>query len=498
MSKSPSSPNPPANAHETRLRAGVARRDITVEDPGVAVHDRLFAKALVLDDGQTRCAVVVLDAVAIGGICDVSDDFMPELRARAEQELGLTADQLLVSATHTHPPGTLLCGHDQQIQRTLDAIQEAAAALVPVKVGVGRGRNEALVINRNLNLKDGNHWTIRHTNPSPPDDLVESLNPVDAEIGVLRIDRTDGTPFAVVFNYACHPLLGVPGQAVTANFPGFACRDIEATLGHGATAMFLQGAAGDVIEIAFKDTHTPMHSEPVGQALAQSTLAAWRGIETAADTELKTVGETVRLPRRTDSDQRVAELLEKQQECLDTLRYTSLNLKSFLPLYLEHQLDPQEPGDYKYRHLHARQIGNDDLAKRDAFNRRNLDKYVRNVRAMEQLARIQDEIATYRRHQKINIDSGEDTAEAHVMGLRIGGCVFVTAPIELLTDIGLGLKARSPHEFTFVAAFTNGYLHYGPPADYYGRGSYEVIECLLGPGWQTIYEDAADRVLKRL
>lgn len=481
----------------TGLRAGVARRDITVEDPAVTVHDRLFAKALVLDDGHTRLAIVAIDAVAIGGICDISDEFMPELRVRAEKELGLTADQLLVSATHTHPPDPILCDHEQQIQRTLDAIREAADHLVPVRVGVGRGTENRIALNRNLNLTDGHHWTIRHTNPSPPDQIVESLNPIDPEIGVLRIDHADGRPFAVVFNYACHPLLGVPNQAVTANYPGFACRDLEAALGHGATALFLQGAAGDVIEVAFKDTHTPMHSEPVGAMLAQSTLAAWRQI-TTADAGLAVVCETVQLPRRTDSDRRIAELMEKQQALLDTLRYTSLNLKTFLPLYLEHQLNPSQPGDYKYRHLHQQQIGVADLADRDVFNRRNLEKYVDNLRVMEQLARIQDEIATYRRHQKINADSGEDSAEAHVMGLRIGDGVFVTAPIELLTDIGLGLKARSPHEFTFVAAFVNGYLHYGPPASYYDKGSYEVVECLLDPGWQKIYEDAADRVLQRL
>ncbi|MBN1674898.1 MAG: hypothetical protein JXR37_27890 [Kiritimatiellae bacterium] len=54
------------------------------------------------------------------------------------------------------------------------------------------------------------------------------------------------------------------------------------------------------------------------------------------------------------------------------------------------------------------------------------------------------------------------------------------------------------HPHTFVGAFSNGYLHYGPPADHYDRGGYEVTECLLAPDWQRIFERTAVAVLGRL
>lgn len=49
-----------------------------------------------------------------------------------------------------------------------------------------------------------------------------------------------------------------------------------------------------------------------------------------------------------------------------------------------------------------------------------------------------------------------------------------------------------------MAAFSNGYLHYGAPAEYYDKGGYEVTECLLAPEWQAIYEAKAIELLNRL
>ena len=49
-----------------------------------------------------------------------------------------------------------------------------------------------------------------------------------------------------------------------------------------------------------------------------------------------------------------------------------------------------------------------------------------------------------------------------------------------------------------MAAFSNGYIHYGPPASEYGKGGYEVTECLLAPEWQGLYEKKANEVIRRL
>jgi len=479
------------------LRCGVARSDITTSDEDVVVHDPLYAKALVLDDGKTTVVMVAMDAVAIGGIGDVSDDFLPKLRYRIQEELGIPGGNVLVNASHTHPPGRLLCDAAEQVDRTFDAVSRAAQNMTPVRVGTGVGYEDRIMINRTLRLKNGEGWTIRQAHPCPPDEEVAGLGPIDPEIGILRVDRVDGRPLAVVYNFACHPLIGVPGGAVTANFPGFASNVIEQNLGDGAMALFLQGAGGDVTEVLYKDVNRPRDSEPIGTVLGLSTLKALRDIQTT-DATLGVASETVALPRRTDIPKRLEALQQEQAELLATLSATSLSFKAFVPLYIKYALSPDYPSDYSYRYLHAEQIGTDELTELDNWNRQNIAKYLSNIHTMEKLARIQSDMATLRWHQAFNDASGGTTIPAEVQGIRIGDCVLITSPAELLTEVGLNVKKASPHEHTFVAALSNGYVHYGAPVGDYSMGGYEVTECLLAPEWQQIYEETAARVLSRL
>lgn len=486
------------------LRAGVAKSEITTERKGAVLHDPLYAKALVLDDGKTRVAIVAMDTTAIGGrrisrgaLADVGEDFLPTLRSRVEKELGIPGGHVLVNASHTHPPGPMLCDDAGQIERTLDAVRRAVKDLTPAKVGTGSGYEDRITMNRTLRLKNGQCWTIRHTNPSPPDEEVAGVGPIDPEIGILRIDRTDGRPLAVVYNFACHPLFGALRGAITADFPGVASRVIEESLGHDSMALFLQGAGGDIIDVLFKDFNRPRDIEPLGTRLGLSTLKALKDIQTT-EGALSIISETIELPRRTDIPKRIEALEQEQAALLKSLRGTTLSFKTFLPMYLEYSLHPECPANDAYRYLQDAAIGRDEHLAMDAVNRGNITKYLRNIQAMEKLARIQDKIATLQKHQAINQEAGTATIPAEVQGIRIGDCRLITAPIELLVEIGLNVKKASPHKHTFVAGFSNGYMHYGPPAADYDKGGYEVTECLLAPEWQRIYESTANEILRRL
>ena len=121
---------------QSPLLAGHAKSDITTSDPSRVVHDPLQAKALVLSDGETTLAIVAMDVVAIGMIFDVPDDFLPRLRARIEAELGIPGSHVLVNASHTHPPGRILCPDEELRARVFDAVKRASEAMVPVTVGV--------------------------------------------------------------------------------------------------------------------------------------------------------------------------------------------------------------------------------------------------------------------------------------------------------------------------------------------------------------------------
>ncbi|MCP4643819.1 MAG: hypothetical protein GY851_25475, partial [bacterium] len=335
---------------------------------GVRVNDPLYAKALVMDDGATKLAIIAMDVTAIGGIGEVGDDFLPTLRGRIETELGIPGRNVLVNASHNHPPGRLLCEPAEQLERTFDAVRRAAENLTAVKVGAGVGHEDRIGMNRTLRLKNGKAWTIRHGNPCPPDDEVESVGLIDPEIGILRVDRLDGTPLAVVFNYACHPYITVPRGGVTADYPGFASAVIEENLGHDAMALFLQGAGGDITSVLYKDVHRPRDSEPLGRMLGLSTLKGLRGIETK-DVTLSVINEDLALPRKADFEERVAELEAEQEKLLKSMAGTSLNFRTFLPLYLQYELNAEHPSYYSYRYLQSEQLGTDELSGIDEQNR---------------------------------------------------------------------------------------------------------------------------------
>ena len=94
--------------------------------------------------------------------------------------------------------------------------------------------------NRRLKLKNGREVDVRHAYSMPPDELIAALGPVDPQIGVLRLDREDGRTLAVVYNFACHPIMRVPSGANTADIIGFASKVIEDNLSEGTIALFLQ------------------------------------------------------------------------------------------------------------------------------------------------------------------------------------------------------------------------------------------------------------------
>lgn len=480
----------------SQLQAGVGKREITITAPDVAVNDPLFAKALVFDNGKANVVIVTMDAVAIGGIADVLDSFLPTLRQRITHELGIPATHVIVNASHTHPSNRLLCDPPEQVARVFEAIKQAYDSKVPVTVGAGRGHEDRILINRILHLKNGEARTIRHGYPSPWDDEVAGVAPIDPEIGILRVNRADGTPLAVVYNYACHTLIGVPSGAVTANYPAFASQVIEENL-PGTMALFLQGAAGDVTELLYKDINRPRDARPLGMMLGLSTLTAIRATTTGPG-EIRLLHETLQLPLRHDSEERIAEVQAEQAALLSSLRFTSLNFKSFLPLYLKHLADPQYPADYSYRYLQEEKLGIPDLTQMDKENRRNLDKYHQNIRVMEKLSETVDTIETLKKHRDDIRKLGTSTIQTEVIGLRIGNFVLITSAAEVFTEIALHLKKVSPHPYTFLAAFTNGYLHYGAPVSEYSRRSYEVAECMLAPEWQELFENCAKDILKRL
>lgn len=481
-------------AHAAQLYAGVAKADITDYAAG-PVHDPLHVKALVLTHGTQTVALITVDAVAIGELGRIGKDFLADMREQLQKNLNIPPANVIVNASHCHG---VVCADITAL--TVQAVREAYKNRVPARIGAGVGREERIMENRRLRLTSGAEADVRRAYPLPPDEEVVGCGLVDPDIGLLRIDRTNGKPLAAVYTFACHPIMGVPGGGNSADFPGYASSAIEASMGDGAIALFLQGCAGDINPALYKDTHLPHNAETLGNLLGLSAIRALKTIETREIGELRIINETLALPRGTDLEQRIGLLVTKQTHLLQSLKGTSLNFKTFVPLYVQYALASNYPSYYSYRYLQDKETGLSELVKHDADNRSDMARYIHNVYVMEELTRVQENLRLLKMHHAQNVTSGQKTVDAEIIVLKVGDFVLATFPGEPSAEIGLNIKQSSPHPLTFVAGYCNGYLYYAPTVKQRNNTGFaqEDCDCLLAPEWQKQYEEKVLELLRML
>jgi hypothetical protein len=451
-------------------------------------------KALVLKRGPTTAVIVTVDAVAVGQIGYIGNDYLGKVRGRIQKELGIAPESVMVNASHCH---AIPCADVDD--KTVQAVKEAARNLVPVTVGVGVGYEDRVSENRRLKLKNGREVDVRHAYSLPPDEEIAEVGPIDPHIGILRLDRKNGKTLAIVYNFACHPIMGLPNGQNTADIVGFASRVIEDNLSDGTIALFVQGCAGDINPVLYKDVNQPRNAEPLGNMLGLSVLKAVRKIKCVESESFKVIHENLGLPRA-DNSKRIDAMLLERAKLLKALQGTTLNLRTFLPLAAKYNAAPKFPSYYSHRYLHEKKLGRDDLTRLDEANRRDMKAYMNNIFTMEELTRLQTNLALLRRHHETNRLAQFKPLVVEVVGLKVGDFVLVTFPGELTVEIGLNIKKASPHKHTFVAGYTNGYIYYTPTARQLQNvgGAQEDSDCLVAPAWQRIFEAKVAQMLKKL
>ncbi|MEC7565180.1 MAG: hypothetical protein VX738_05800 [Planctomycetota bacterium] len=483
----------PTTVYSEEIQAGAAKIDITHPDSKL-VESPLYSRALIIRSAKTTVVLVTMDVVSIGEIGYIADDFLANVRRRVHAEIGIDGANILINASHCHgipsPESETL---------TVQAIVKAWEKLEPVTLGVGKGTEDRIMENRRMFLKDGTEIDVRHAYSLPPNKDIAATGPIDPEIGIVLINKLNGDNLAAVYNFACHPIQGVPSGANTADITGFASQVIEDNLTPGAIALFVQGCGGDINPIAYKDIEHPRHAEPLGNRLGLSTLKGIRKIETRADDRLALFNETIELPRANLAD-RISQLQQQQLVLLNALGGTTLNLRQFMQLTAKHNLDPDFPSYHASRYLHDEKLGHSDLKQMDAQNRANMKAYLRNIYTMEELTRLGANLRLLKMHQQQNLDAPKRTITVETIGIRIGDFVMITFPGELTVRIGLGIKSRTEHPHTYVAGYTNGYIYYAPTAEQLRNvgGAQEDSDCILDPAWQAIFEKQATALLKKL
>jgi hypothetical protein len=469
------------------LRAGVARVDITDHAAG-PVNDPCFAKALVLENGQTKAVLVTVDAVAIGEIGRIGNGFLATVRAAAEEDLGIPASGVIINASHCH--GVVRA---DTVRLVIDVVRKAAGNLRPVKVAAGNGSEGRISENRRMLLKDGTQVDMRRAYAMPVDETVATIGPIDPQVGLLRLDLADGQPLAVVYHFACHPIMNPPSKGNSADYPGFASKTIEGALGGEAMAFFVQGCGGDINPIRYKETSRPADAEPLGTMLGATVLAAARKLEPRADATLKVSREVMDLPRAADFQNRIKAIEAEQTRLLVALKATNINFKAFLPLMLQHKLWPEHPSHHVQSYLRDGK----PIEQLDADNRALVDSYLANIAVMEQLTRLNTNLALLKRHLAQTEAAGGKPLEVEVCGLRVGDFKLVTFPGEITVQVGLNIKKAVNDPHAHVSGYTNGYIYYTPTADQRLNKGYAQEDCdtLVAPAWQRLFEAMAAQVV---
>lgn len=223
------------------LSVGAARVDITPSEKALpkgyeGINDPIFVRAIVVDDGATKAALVTVDA---GGI---PTDTYTQVAQQAERELKIPARQVLLTATHTH---SVPFGVARELApQIVAAISQAAGRLQPARMAYGTGVSY-INVNRNIIDPKTHRWW-----EGPNYQGVS-----DKTVAVVSFESLDGQPIAVYYNYAVHAVLNGQLDQISGDIPGAASRYIEDSLDDRAVAVWSTGAAGDQNPIYFQQTY---------------------------------------------------------------------------------------------------------------------------------------------------------------------------------------------------------------------------------------------------
>ncbi len=419
------------------LRAGAAAVDITpklfpLNMPGgfsanmaESAHDPLNARALVLDDGTTTLAMVVVDNLGAG------PDVLDEAKAIAAQKTGIPVEKMLISSTHTHTGAPLNTRSEPAaayrklfVEGVAEAIVQAHAALQPAAIGAGKHPLPDEVFNRRWYLKPGkmplNPFgrmdTVKMNPGTSPDVIDHPAGPTDPDITILSVEDPKQKQICLFANYSLHYVGGSPPGQISADYFGEFARLIPSRLrGNGKLiGIMSNGTSGDINNIPFGVTRPPR--EPFEQIRLVAGKAA----------------DAVWLAHRDIGKHRSDLTLGMTQRAI-TL---------------------------KYRRPTAQ-----DVAEAKAV------LAVKGKEAEEKLPRLAKNYAG----SVINAaERKEETLTVIIQAIRIGDFAVCGIPFETFCETGLDLKKRSPFPLTMVIGLANGRHGYLPTPEQHKLGGYET------------------------
>jgi hypothetical protein len=415
------------------FRAGAAEVDISpktlpvivsggfIERTGDQLQDRLASRALVLDDGTNRLAIVVVDTLMM------TRELIDHIKNLARQKTGIPTENILVSATHSHSaPSVMGCLGTPVDEFYLkgfadlvaNSVESANQRLQPARIGWAV-----------VNDEEHNHcrrWIFRpdRMQPDPFGQLTvrahmhpgyESPNhigpagPADTSLSLLAVQTPQGKPLAVLANYAFHYFGANPVSSdVCGRFGAVLAPLIQAPLnptGNSDTpfvGIMSQGTSGDSMWMDYSRPAPSISMAQYVEGLAKSACEAYRNVKFLDWCELIVAQSALTLARRTPDEARLAWAREIVRSMGDRVP-------------------------------------------------RNLQE----VYACEQVYL----------HDRPQV-------ELRLQVIRIGDLGIVAIPCETFGLTGLKLKNRSPLPVTFNIELANGAEGYIPPPEQHALGGY--------------------------
>lgn len=275
----------------TAVNVGIGKADITppigTPSAGYAerkgegmqgIHDPLLAIALFIDNGEKKIVLCSVDH--LGFTYDMGQKIIQRVRSEPQ----LAQCDIYIASSHTHSGGGAylnipligesLAGPYNQgvtefyVERTAEAIVQAAQNPIPSKIGIGYGKAGDLSKYRGL-------WPTG----------IQQLS----DVAVIKVTNLDDTPLAVIFNYAVHPtVLKSQNRLFSADFVGYTRDHLRALLGATVQPIYFNGAQGDIIPVIFNEEDRFDACEQLGQSLAETIKNVWNETETNDSLDIKT------------------------------------------------------------------------------------------------------------------------------------------------------------------------------------------------------------------
>jgi len=441
------------------LRAGVAKDVITPpigiplagyafeKKASIGIHDELYARAVVLEQGTTRAALVICDVLGF------ERPTVQKIRTMVEQTTGIPQQNVVVAATHTHSGpvglfegkeyrGVLSVGglfqHDNAsytgdkfdqslvdilIRKIAGTITSAAQHMQEVRVGTLSGTVEDIGKNR-----------------------IDPAYANDPEVAVTVLAGADG-PVGILYGYACHPtVLHQDNRLISADFPGHSNLQLEKL--SKALPIFMTGAAGDISTRYTRRETTFREAARLGSILASETFKVVNRIVPHEVSCLSVQSKIVALPVRE---------LPSSEEAHNRLRRAQARLK-----------------ELRTQHASAAEL-------------KSAETHVEGAQATINLL------------EKSRIAELEHI-DIEMQLLQIGDTGILTIPGELFVQPGKDIKAyaRSKGFSLHICCYANGKIGYIPTEEVFKEGGYEAGVAVVGARTVSMIVKTAQDLLGNL